>query len=402
VALNTIAVQRQAHDGKANVEVEKLRSHVKTLDGIAAEATNRHRAFMDYGTDGTQNVDQLAGHFKDLAELYKQAYANYSGKMKEAGENAALADSFRDAVIGVAIGVAVGLLMPEVAAGAGTMVVLKQETQGELLELGIGKFISAVTDIKKAALNQLKQATILIEMYRNIGQAVSGAGLFFDTALAAKDLIASIKGFAAGEREKTAAKIESQIAALTDFAPKGQSATDAVAKARAAIARKAAEAATDAGEASMAEMEKEIWVRHIANLSARETEKLLDNHTVQTYLFQTGVLGPDSRLDTSMEQWLGWVPFLNELDPSVSKRANQMAFDQTAAMDVVGKEGTASNDIESSAGDGLAKVEGRAWDAIAGRGQSIKRGEQIRVIRTQLLGDRLHKRVALTVVRIEG
>ena len=149
-------------------------------------------------------------------------------------------------------------------------------------------------------------------------------------------------------------------------------------------------------------MEKQIWVRHMSDLSARGTEKLLDNNTVQAYLFQLGVIGPDSRLDTTAEQWRGWVPFLNDLDPSVSKRANQMAFDETAAMDTVGKEGTASADIDAWTGGGLVSVEGRAWDAFGGRGQSIKRGERIRVIRTQLFGARFQKKVALTVVRIEG
>ncbi len=238
-------------------------------------------------------------------------------------------------------------------------------------------------------------------MYRNIAVATSGAGLFFDTALAAKDLIADIKGFPS-KTTKTAEKIQAQVSALTDFANQGADSADKATVAKAFVARKAKEAAADAAEASMIEMEKQIWTRHIADLSARETEKLLDNSTIQAYLFSMGIIGPDSRLDTTMESWGGWVPFLNDLDPSVSKRANQMAFDETAAMNVVGKEGTASTDIEGSGGDGIAKVDNRAWSAFAGRNQSLKRGEAIRVIHTQTFGERFKKQVALTVVRIES
>ena len=240
-------MQRKPADAAQKAEADKLKAHLNDMDAIAGSASGRHKALMEYaGGDGTAKVDEIAGKFVSLTKMYKTAYDRYAAKMKDAGQDAALADGVRDAVIGVAIGIGVGLSMPEVAAATGAIGVFKavaKEGKGELFELGIGKALSVAIDINKAPLDtnaalapevqQLKQASALIDMYRNIALTTAGAGLFLDTALAAKDLKADITAFVAGEGDKSGDKLGALVSALIGFDDTADTITTAKAGSRA-------------------------------------------------------------------------------------------------------------------------------------------------------------------------
>jgi hypothetical protein len=403
-----------APDPGGKVDPNNLTASLPRLAAIAAKATARHQRATNFVSNGQRAVESISGSFEDVAKMYDEAYKRYASTMSAASAAAQLSATVKDAVIGVAIGVVVGFALPEVAAAKGIAKVLQNlKSNGiqAVLGLVVGKGVPLVSppasfDVSfqlHPAVARLAQAKALISIYNDIVEISKATGPYHVTGMAAEKLIGDIRG---SKSDKTPMDgVVEAIDELISFDSKGQETDSAIVLAEKSLARKESEIAADKAEATVSRLEQDIWIRHLDSLGRREVEALLDNNKIQTHLLTLGVIGPGSRTDTRLERT--WVPFSNDLDSSVAKKASEATHTDVQMMDLAGQYGTASTDILThySAGEsniGLVNIDGRPWEAISGRGEAITRGDSVRVIGTQHFGFPGSQHIVVAVVKVQA
>ena len=311
-----------------------------------------------FSSDGLAKVDQIARIFSIMAENYRKAYGSHQRVVEADNQAVESAESVRDAILGVVIGVASAYTcVPLLEAFKLTKVLV--ETGGELAELGISKTVDAASPPSSKSepdgltpdAMELEQTKSLVDLYRKLAELQTGADVA-GIALAAKDVIIDIERYDDGRNKFSATKLDRFTAGLVEKEPLAKQLDAKIAEAKADIEKKLLNVQSTGALSGPRDLLEDIWTRWLAN-GGQPGLRYIYNE-----LRELGLIDSEGRL--------GDLDFKGHNAP-----------DAAAARALRGKAGVASTDL---APEGHVEVEGGSWGAVAVGAAVISAGSPIRVV----------------------
>jgi hypothetical protein len=308
-------VQREPDTGNPAVKAA-ARALEARCDKVTGQAETRHSAVMDFVKDGLADVDAARGELDGMMQLYDTAFERMSATLQEAGEALQLQDDAIDAVLGVAIGVAMGLGVGEiivVAEGASLAARAGVEAVGEMGEWWAAQHVGDASKAGRAAtpsattpgkglrpeVQRLEIYQRLTDLYRGLAKVSLEARPFAGLLAASGRGKADCRELATSGQEKgklTLAQVGKQVGALEQMSNAQKQVETTLSEAKAPIARLQEDVrlAVDAKTAS--DLEHDMWIHWMGSLSREQAERVLDADAVEERLEALGLQGQGSHI----------------------------------------------------------------------------------------------------------
>lgn len=395
-------IQREPEAAPGNEAVKAAARALEVrCDRVTSQAQTRHTAVMDFVGDGLSDVDAARGELDGMMQLYDTAFERMSATLQQADEDLQLQDDAIDAVLGVAIGVAMGLGVGEiivVAEGASLAARAGVEAVGEMGEWWAAQHVGDVSKAGRAAtpsattpgkglrpeVQRLEIYQRLTDLYRTLAKVSLEARPFAGLLAASGRGKADCRELATSGREEgklTLVQLGKQVAALEQMSNAQKQVEITLADAKAPIARLQEDVrlAVDAKTAS--NLEHDMWIHWMGSLSREQAERVLDADVVEDRLTALGLQGGGSHI--------GYDPGVNTSAEDTFE-GSRHAYWESVKLKLVGRRAR----ISSVTGGGvLLDVPGypKLWRADVGGGAPTA---GVAVVITGVSGQRLQARLA--------
>ena len=306
--LTTLARRPDGDERSVRAGKEKGAELEGRLDAVAKQAGARTRTITSGVHNGSGIVDDLTLELMTIADRYAEAYASFESVLAKADAEVKQAEALRDAVIGLAIGVGVGLALGPlgaIAARAGKVATVIAEATTEAAEwVAVTKVEGLLDDGPtggQATRARMHPALQRLEAYKQVSMLYRDlARLAVDVQPVAQLSESCAKGRAdcrelavsGSHRSLEITELERRVGALERAGAAQRQLADNVTALLVALADARHEAAKAAAEADVTRMRRQLFIHWMASLSESEAERVLDTDAIRSAVDGIGWGGP--------------------------------------------------------------------------------------------------------------